>query len=1199
MTIPVLSPSFAAGELSPSLYGRVDLSKYHIGCSTLRNLFVGLRGGAYSRAGTLFSGFSKQTGRTVPPRLITFQFSINQGIALEFGNLYTRFVIDGQFVTETATNIIGVSAANPGVITDPGHGYVNGDWVFISDLNGMTPLNGRTLIVANVTVNTYTLTDVYGNAISTVGYPPYISGGTAARIYTLTTPWAEADLVWLKWTQSADQMSICCWNQDTGTEYIPYDLTRSADDAWTLTPLNLTPGIAPPATVSGVATLTYVPGSFYPAAYSYVITAINSTGEESVASATININNSRIISETTGSEKLTWSGVAGARYYNVYKAPETIGNTSVLPYVPPGSQYGYAGTTFGTQFVDSNIVPDFQQVPPLHQNPFAPGTIQSVDVTLGGSGLTTVTWSITTATGSGFNGYPIIVNGSLSAFVVTDGGQNYLPTDAIVFNSGSFSQGTLTFGGNPGAGATITLNGVVWTFVVGAPTTNQTQIQGSLADTLSQLATDLSASANPAISVASYVQSTTVLTIQYKSPGAGGNAYTLVGGPGIVASGATLTGGSSGGGNPPAAILVVGPETGTYPSTVAYFQERRIYASTPNQPDTYFMSQPGLFKNFDSRIPTVDDDAIIGTPWSVEVNGIQFMISMPGGLVALTGLEAWQLTGAGGSSLNPQPLTPANQQAQPQAYNGCSARVPPTKIDYDIVYVQAKGSLFRDLSYNFWANIYTGTDITYLSPHLFLGMQILSTAWCEEPNRIMWATRNDGVLLSLTFFKQQEIMGWARHDTYGRFWSCCSVTEPPVDALYVAVERPFAGGDAYTIERMDNRIWAANENAWCSDAGLQTVLPQPAGTLSASSATGLGQPDGVTNLVGGANYNAATTTGVLQDPTGAGTVVTLSIVAGVVTDIGFAGGSGYTNPQLQIIDTSGLGQGASAGVSLSNAAIFTCTAPSFSAGSVGQVIRMGGGKAVVTAYNTANQVTANIIAPITQIYPNSPQAAPIPAAQGDWSLAPQTTTVAGLWHLVGSMVSILADGQPLNPQIVASNGTVTLSTAASLVTVGLGFTAQLQTLYLDAGQPTEQTKRKVIPSVNVRLEATGLSGAATGTNQTDGSTLSPPATVVDWGANGLNPLSPLTPPANENLPPYGSTIAPLFTGDIRVPVTGGYAKPAQVAIQQVDPLPLNVLAIVADFLPGDTGQASAAPPQGEERGEKRPGWGPLPARRAA
>src|SRR6185312_2056214 len=109
--------AFSIGEISPAMYGRDDLARVHVAATTFRNGFVNVRGGFSSRAGTKFVGFSKQTGRAYPPRLITFQFSINQGLALEFGNFYMRVVSNGAFVLNPAVNILGITRASPAVVT--------------------------------------------------------------------------------------------------------------------------------------------------------------------------------------------------------------------------------------------------------------------------------------------------------------------------------------------------------------------------------------------------------------------------------------------------------------------------------------------------------------------------------------------------------------------------------------------------------------------------------------------------------------------------------------------------------------------------------------------------------------------------------------------------------------------------------------------------------------------------------------------------------------------------------------------------------------------------------------------------------------------------------------------------------------------------------------------------------------------------
>ena len=80
--------------------------------------------------------------------------------------------------------------------------------------------------------------------------------------------------------------------------------------------------------------------------------------------------------------------------------------------------------------------------------------------------------------------------------------------------------------------------------------------------------------------------------------------------------------------------------------------------------------------------------------------------------------------------------------------------------------------------------------------------------------KLLWAIRSDGVMLSLTYYKSQQIAGWGRHDTDGLFVSNCSVVEPPNNALYVATQRFPGTNTAYMIERMDNRQWLAAEDVW-------------------------------------------------------------------------------------------------------------------------------------------------------------------------------------------------------------------------------------------------------------------------------------------------------------------------------------------------------------------------------------------------
>ena len=955
MSTAVIQPSFAAGELSPNLYARVDLAKYHIGAATMRNFFVDYRGGAASRPGSKFIGRSYSPAAATPAglspvRLIPFSFNIQQTYVFEFGNNYMRIITNGAYIVENPVSISAISQANPGVFTATAHGYSNNQWVVLSGIGGMTSLNGKTYIVQNVTTNTFTLTDLYGNVINTTALPAYTGGGSASRIYTVVTPYAATDLKLLKWTQSADVMTF------THPSYPIYKLTRTGNTAWTFAQVNYATVQVAPTAISATPTTTTAPL----ASFSYVVTAVNAiTGEESIASNIVTAQSSDI-AQTAGSITVTWNAAAGAGSYNIYKAP--IGYSAST--TPVGALFGLAGSTIGLQFVDGNTTADFTITPPQANNPFAPGQILYVTMTANGTGYTqaTATATISTSTGSNVILQPVVIGGLVQACLVPNAGQLYAPGDTVVFHdSGS------------GTGATGT--------------------------------------------------------------------------------------------------LTIGPATGTTPGCTAYFQQRQYFANSINNPDTFWATKPGAFTNMDQSNPVQATDAIEDTLAAQQVNGIQFMIPMPSGLVVLTGLGAWQLTGGANNTA----VTPQDADATPQAYNGCSFYVPPIPINYDILYVQQKGSIIRDLAYNFFVNIYTGTDLTVLSNQLFTGYQILEWAWAEEPYKLIWAVRNDGVILSLTYLKEQDVYAWARHDTFGLYQSVCTVSETitvnglpvGVNAIYVVVERLINGQYIQYIERFDDRLWTTIENTWAVDAGLQTISNMPNANLKASAASG-------------------------------------------------------------------------------SAVTFTADQPVFNSGMVGNVIRMGYGIATVTAFVSSTQLTASITQNITTNLPNDPNNTPIPAASGQWSINPVNTTFSGLDHLNGCLVSILADGSVQTPQIVV-NGSITLQTGASFVTIGLGFQAQLASLYLDVGsQQTVQGKRKSVPAVTIRMVNSRGIKAGQGSF----------ANVVEIKQRG-NAI-------------FAGQPIPLFTGDERIILNPTYNKTGQVFIQQDYPLPATVLGIMPEINVGDT-----------------------------
>lgn len=246
--MPKVSPiqsSFNAGELSPLLYGRVDFDLYKNALARCLNSMPYVQGGVARRPGTYFCDEVKDSSKAT--RVVSFKFSTTQAYIIEFGDQYIRFKRDNAPVLLTGQDITDITQANPAVVTYSGADtYANGDHVDISGVVGMTQVNGRRFTVANVNAgaNTFEL-----SGVDSTGYTAYSSGGTVAEVYTISSPYLEADLFQLKFTQSADVLYI------THPSYAPRKLTRTAHTSWTLSTITFIDGPYLPAH-SGAVTMT-------------------------------------------------------------------------------------------------------------------------------------------------------------------------------------------------------------------------------------------------------------------------------------------------------------------------------------------------------------------------------------------------------------------------------------------------------------------------------------------------------------------------------------------------------------------------------------------------------------------------------------------------------------------------------------------------------------------------------------------------------------------------------------------------------------------------------------------------------------------------------------------------------------------------------------------------------------------------------
>lgn len=634
-----------------------------------------------------------------------------------------------------------------------------------------------------------------------------MSGGVP---YQIASPYAASDLFpnpltgnpGIKFVQDVTSLIICHPN------YQPQILTIISPTNWTLTTINFGATIGTPPGLALATTLSTLSNGW---SYGYTVTAVDVNNQESAPATLVTINGYQTINNTSspGTNTVSWSAVPGAISYNVYKASPTF--DSVMAVTAP---VGFIGNTTALAFTDTTpgFGPDFSQGPPIVENPFVGAGVQSATITNPGSyaaGSATPTATIAApASGSQATAQPAMAIISST-----------LPNGGFLFSVGQIVD--ITIGNSGSAVATIEV-----TAVNGFGTITSYTIQWAGAFVGTTLPSNNLNIKNPNGNNADNGGLAATWGVGALNIINQGSGYTSV--PAI-----TFSSGAA------AATAVLATASAGNPGVPGFIQERLALAAQPQAVQTFNLSQPNSFFNFNTSFPVEDDDAIQGSIISSELNDIRSLTSVPTGLLALTGKAGWLINGGAGISTQ-SPITPSSITAQPQAFNGAND-LDPLKVNMDVLYATNKGCYVRDLTYNLYAQIFTGNDISVLSNHLFFGFYLTQWCWSEEPFKTVWAVRNDGQLLSLAYVKDQDMIGWAHHDTNGQFKSVCSVIETTaagniVDAVYVIVERTINGSVVQNVERMADRYFPYGyEDSWSVDCALQTA-PQlsPTGLLSIS-----------------------------------------------------------------------------------------------------------------------------------------------------------------------------------------------------------------------------------------------------------------------------------------------------------------------------------------------------------------------------
>lgn len=255
--------------------------------------------------------------------------------------------------------------------------------------------------------------------------------------------------------------------------------------------------------------------------------------------------------------------------------------------------------------------------------------------------------------------------------------------------------------------------------------------------------------------------------------------------------------------------------TARYPGAVTFNQDRLTFASSWTDPNRIDASNSGDYEYF---APTradgtvVDSNALAFSLNSSKVNAINWLISDEWGLLAGTASSEWVVA----ASTTQVALTPTNVNAK-QITNYGGTNVPPVRIGKSTLFVQRTKRKLREMTYQFTLGTFQAPDISLVSEHLTKS-GIKQMAVQLAPHATVWLVTNDGVLVGIIYDKDQDVIGWHRHQLGG--FSNAGQTLPPVvesiavipntnvdrDDLWMAVQRNINGTTVRTVELMQ-KFW--------------------------------------------------------------------------------------------------------------------------------------------------------------------------------------------------------------------------------------------------------------------------------------------------------------------------------------------------------------------------------------------------------
>jgi len=253
-----------------------------------------------------------------------------------------------------------------------------------------------------------------------------------------------------------------------------------------------------------------------------------------------------------------------------------------------------------------------------------------------------------------------------------------------------------------------------------------------------------------------------------------------------------------------------------WPRSIEFHEQRLWFGGSTSYPQTLWASQTaeaeGDYENMTAGTEA-DSALIFKLPGK---NPIQWLFSQTYLVVGTAG-------GVGRIGSPDSATTPTNVEYRMQT-KSAAEYIQPAAIGDVLLYIERGGRKMRQYLYSMDVDQFIAPDISILSEHVTTG-GLTSVALQMNPEPILWCTRADGQLVTVTYLKEQDVTAWARQLTDegdGEVQSVCVIPGSLEDEVWWAVTRPIDDtNDAVYIEQVQPQEWGTDQNdCWFVDSGL-------------------------------------------------------------------------------------------------------------------------------------------------------------------------------------------------------------------------------------------------------------------------------------------------------------------------------------------------------------------------------------------